>query len=186
MEPENIETKGNMFLLNKQTLLSEGYIEFGGKNITSSSQLAISTSIPKSFCFDGNSYFICSQDMQDKSFDYAFLSLLNKISHPKVIFINHKELLDGMLYAIGIDDINVIKEIISTYAESDLKTRLGQLRQHLIEDQIRYLETLLSLRKPYEIRQRFVLNPQAERGINELCMLFDRFPLNQKINLKIY
>ena len=125
----------------------------------------------KAYCIESDSAFCCAAGSFG-DVDMSVINIAEQLVGP--VQINHRDLFYGMLYAIGIDDVEKIGGHIGTFAQSPLNKRLGVWRQFLIEDQVRYLETLLHLEHPCQIAEQFMLNPQAKKGVRELSKLFKR------------
>ncbi|MFW5746846.1 MAG: hypothetical protein ACOCWQ_04850 [Nanoarchaeota archaeon] len=102
----------------------------------------------------------------DEVRDELFAILRAAHAHSKCpVVLNSRDLLEGMLYAIGVMNVDKVIHLIADYAGQPSEKRLGVWRQVMVEDQVRYLERLLAVRCPQELIEEFIVNPQARRAL---------------------
>jgi hypothetical protein len=169
-----LKSVGTLLVMNIASLREKGFSEVSSQNIYFFDQLAISTNTKKTFYNDGQELHLCIQNGKDEKHNSEILDIaLEMLGDDATISVNHRDLFEGLLLAIGVNDVNTVAKTISDYANQPLKIRMGMWRQLLVEAQIRYLETLMNIEHPAVIKDKFVLNPQAQKGVSAMKKLFD-------------
>lgn len=127
-------------------------------------------------------------DLSDKTYimangianvaDHDWPGILNRVHTitGAPVRVNSRDLFEGMLLAIGVEDLNQMARIIRGFGTTPAHKRLGIWRQVLIEDQIRYLETLFATRHPAKIAEVFMTNPQGKKALRMLSRLWKQYP----------